>query len=210
MPSRESQQKALFRELFRGKTPDPRDLRTMGVDLVFLEEKFAKFKPFLEYMSGQKNLENLWTHAYDMDHWSEVVARNGLTGLKCLRMFRELDRGYTRSLLTLHPLSHGSTPRLEVFLTRKGKWLVYVGDGGTNENLTFHDTVNGLGRRLQTIARENNAYFHTEYGRGIPLLALALHLDEMVKRTLSERMKTTKSLEGLLAAMEEQTAVIRF
>jgi hypothetical protein len=205
MTNSETQQKAVFRLQLRGGYMPLHELEKAGLGSVFLEEKHTKLKPLLKYMTGQKNLEDLWAYPYEIERWKEIVERHGLTGLQCLRFFTQDHRGYKSRILTL---SGGSSPRIEVFLTRKGEWLVFA-EGGSTGTITTHDSVQSLGRKLRTIARQSSSTFGGSYhGDGAPLILLGLHLDAVVRQTLRERAEATSSLNELLIRMEKQSAII--
>lgn len=204
LPNSESQQKTLFRLQLRGTQPSLEELESRGLGSIFLEEKFAKFKPYVEYMSGQKNMEDLWAYAYEIETWTQLVQERGVTGVKALRLFLEFDDGHQAPLLTLNSLGRGAwTRRVEVFVTRKGEWIVFFENGSTRR-LTFHASVKSLGRRLQSVARESNAYYNTDS----PLITIGLHLDEVVRKTLVERAKATRALDELLAGLGRQNGAI--
>lgn len=205
-PNSNKTAKDLFRILLRGGQPRLDYVEaTFGV--IFLEAKLAAIKPYIEYLYGQKNLEDLWVYEYEIEDWKRIVDEHGLTGTKCLGLVERDIRGHQQHLFVLIPLSTGASPRVEVFLTRNGEWLVFDTYEG-EPRISRCKSVESLNRRLRSLERRSNSKFVGSHEGGSPLLAIALYLDRLVEKTLIERLKATQSLQALRRKLKEQSAMI--
>lgn len=174
--------------LFDGKIPDMQDLSDMDLDVEYLRRAMQMVKPQLPYVPRYTILEE----AIDLNRGGTRfmrLARQTDWGKElCLRLTKASPVGEDCELplLSIVPRGSGSVVGLELFLTRKGEWIVYRESSFPNDENIFtkHETVDDLCDRLDDLDSKSARYEISDY---LYAFRVADCIVQFVQRCVSER-----------------------
>lgn len=204
MPISEEIQQLVADLWLKGEKMDLADFIHNGFDSRFLQLKFELFKPQIPYMADFEKLEDACPYDWKKPAWAERVEESGQSGVRCLWFNQSRTDRYP--LLHLHPIRSGSFPDVEIFLTRKGTWLVYSNQTTRSETSEFvvYETVADLLEGLRALEGETHEFF--KFGDSAAM-ALARRLDKFLEHSIKdkkERLATQRTLLEKMQAMNKR------
>jgi len=207
MPISEEVQQLVADFWLKGEKMDLADFVRYGFDARFLELKFELFKPQIPYMADFEKLEDAYSYEHVKSTWAEYVAWSELTGTRCLWFNQSRVERYSQ--LYLNPIRGGSSPIVQVFLTRKGTWLVYTNHATTSEIARFmtYETVADLLDGLR--AREGETHRFFEYGDSAAMV-LARRLDMFLEDSIKDKEERLAAQRRLLEKTNAMNEHVRW
>jgi hypothetical protein len=167
-----------------------------GFDILFLKAKFKLFKPQIPYLPGLKTLKShMKSLRVEVSQFDTIEDSDKLLDTQCLRLSDDDDH----SILSLHPTRGGRFPAFEIFVTRRGGWIILL-DENDDEGvfLSKVETIDELDEELDMCLGNNHRFeFYPRY----PLMEIAAWLDYTLEDSIEERRERLQRQERVLKKM---------